>query len=185
MKKFMVMAMAVVMGLALTASAQVTVKESTKTEGGTTVEKTKIENKATGAKIEQKTTETATSTTTDTKVKGENVKMEKKTTDTAAGTSETGKLKVDVKKGAIKDLDIEWTYSQEGTGDKTNYILTYFVKEKGKLSGLNLTPAQIAAVKLGEHTVVSTSPYTAEIMRDNFRNIVAKDIETSVAKTNK
>jgi len=186
MKKMALLVAVAVVALAFNAFAQVDVKTETKTTPTSTTEKTVVKDTQTGAKAEQKTTETATGTTTDTKIKGENVKLEKKTTDTAAGTAETGKLKVDVKKGAIKDLDIEWSYYQEGTGEKTNYILKYFVKEnKAKLSALNLTPAQIAAVKPGEHTVVSTSPYTAEIMRDNFRNVVAKDIESSVAKAKK
>ncbi len=182
MKKFMVMAMAVVMGLALTASAQVTVKESTKTVGDTTVEKTTVKDTAAGVKATEKTTETATSTKTEAKIKGENVKMEKKTIDTAAG--EAGKAKVHIKKGELKDFSVDWVYYQEGN----DYIVEYTVKDKADkelLAELGLNAEQADAVKAGKHTIVSTSPYTAADIQADFRTLVVKDLKSAIAKKTK
>ena len=128
----------------------------------------------------------AGSTTTKTDVTGKNINIERKATDTATG--ETGKMKVDVKKGAIKDLQIEWTYRQEPTTKGINYITEYTIKDKKNeklMKELNLTPEQASLITEGTHTITSTSPYTADDIRGDLLAVVLKDLKTVIEKKNR
>ena len=112
--------------------------------------------------------------------KGENLEMKTEKTTTAAG--ETGVAKFKVKKGAITNLKIEWTYFQEGD----NYITEYTVKDKENkalLDELGLTPIQASLIKPGKHKVTSTSPFTGEDIQNNIKAVILKDLKVAVTQT--
>lgn len=181
MKKLIVLAVAVTLGLALNASAQVETKKEVKVTGDATKTTTEVKNVDTGAKAKQTVTTTSTETTTKTDVKGKNLKVEKETVDTAKG--EAGKMDVSVKKGAIENMQIEWTYQQKGT----EYITEYTIKDKANkdlIKELKLTPEQASLITPGTHRIVSTSPFTGEDIRANMRAVILKDLENTI-KTQK
>jgi hypothetical protein len=184
MKKVLIgmLVVAVALGFAVNAySAEYKETTEVKTKGDTTTETTKV--KAGDVKAEEKVTTTSTSTTTEEKMKGKNVKMEKTTTDTAKG--ETGTAKVDIKKGELKKLSIDWVYYRQGP----EYIIEYDVKKMktGKVdedikTDLNLTDDQFKLITPGKHTITSTSPYTADDVKNDFRSVIIKDLASSVKK---
>ncbi len=178
MKKLLVLAVAVTLGLAVNASAQVEMKKKTEVKGDTTKTTTEVKSEATGAKAKKEVTTTGTETVTKTDVKGKNLKMEKETVDTKAG--EAGKANIAVKKGAIEDLKIDWKYYMK---DK-DYIIEYTVNDKTNknlMKELNLTPEQANAIAPGLHQIVSTSPFTAADIKNDVRAAVLKDL-AGVAK---
>jgi hypothetical protein len=159
-------------------AAEVTEKTEIKTKGDTTVEKTEV--KGGGMKAEQKVTTTPEGTMTEEKMKGKGTKIESKRVDTAAGSA--GKTKVKVKKGAIKDLNVEWVYYMD---QNKNYIIEYNVKDKTDkelLQALNLTPTEAKMIQPGTHKITSTSPYTAGDVKANFRDIIVRDLASSVKR---
>ena len=168
----------VAVGLAINAySAEYKETTKVKTKGDTTTETTKV--KAGDVKV----TTTPTSTKTEEKMKGKNVKMEKTTTDTAKGS--TGKAKVDIKKGELKKLSIDWVYYRQGP----EYIIEYDVKKMktGRVdedikTDLNLTDNQFKLITPGKHTITSTSPYTADDVKSDFRTVIIQDLASSVKK---
>jgi hypothetical protein len=173
MKKLLVIAC--VLGLAFSAYAQMETQSTTKVKDDTMTEKTEVKTE-TG-----KATETVTSkpgeTTTKTEVKGQNVNI--KRTETATPGKLAGTTEVDVKKGAIQDLKIDWTYQKIGP----DYVLEYNIKESSNpnlAKELGLTPEQARAIKPGMHKIVSTSPYTAGDIQQNFRAFILKDIKSSM-----
>lgn len=181
MKKLIVLAVAVALGLALNASAQVETKKDVKVTGDATKTTTEVKNVDTGAKAKQTVTTTSTETTTKTDVKGKNLKVDKEVVDTPKG--EAGKMDVSVKKGAIENLSIEWTYQQKGT----EYITEYTIKDKQNanlIKELKLTPEQANLITPGTHRIVSTSPFTGEDIRANLRAVILKDIESVVKAKN-
>ncbi len=206
MKKILiaVLAVAVAAGFAFTAMAKekVEVKEKT-TASGKTVEKAKwnteeskgkektvttdkkttttvkAKDKTTGTKVKSKTVEQGDTTYTEEKAKGKNVKMEKKEIETPEGAA--GKVKVNVKKGHLKKLNIEYVYYKEGD----NYIIEYKIKDKKDKdlqTELGLTDQQCASLKPGYHKITSTSPYTAGDVQGDFRSIIIKDIAATYKK---
>ena len=180
MKKVMIgmLVVAVALGFAVNAySAEYKETTEVKTKGDTTTETTKV--KAGDVKAEEKVTTTPTSTKTEEKVKGKNVKMEKERTDTAKGAS--GHAKVDIKKGALKKLSVDWVYYRQGP----EYIIEYKVKDKADpdlKTELNLTDDQVKLITPGKHTITSTSPYTADDVKNDFRSVIIKDLASSVKK---
>lgn len=175
MKKLLVVAC--VLGLAFSAYAQVESTTTTKVKGDTETTKTEVKSQ------QGKATETVTTkpgeTTTKTEIKGKNVDIKRTETDTAGKLA--GTTQVDVKKGAIEDLKIDWTYQKIGD----NYVLEYNVKESSNpniAKELGLNADQAKAIKPGTHKVVSTSPYTATDVQQNFRAFILKDIRTAVIK---
>jgi hypothetical protein len=180
MKKVMIgmLVVAVALGFAVNAySAEYKETTEVKTKGDKTTETTKV--KAGDVKAEEKVTTTSTSTTTEEKVKGKNVKMEKKTTDTAKG--QTGQAKVDIKKGALKKLSVDWVYYRQGP----EYIIEYDVKDKADpdlKKELNLSEDQFKLITPGKHRITSTSPYTADDVKNDFRSVIIKDLASSVRK---
>jgi len=178
MKKVMIgmLVVAVALGFAVNAySAEYKETTEVKTKGDTTTETTKV--KAGDVKAEEKVTTTSTSTTTEEKMKGKNVKMEKTTTETATG--EAGQAKVDIKKGALKKLSVDWVYYRQGP----EYIIEYNVKDKSDpdlKAELNLTEDQFALITPGTHRITSTSPYTADDVKNDFRAVIIKDLANSV-----
>lgn len=155
------------------------IKEETtiKTKGDTTVETTKV--KAGDVKTETKTTTTPGGTMTEEKMKGKSGKIERKRVETPEGSA--GQTKISLKKGALKKLNVEWAYFRQGT----EYIIEYNVKDKTDkelLEGLNLTSTQSGMIKPGMHRIVSTSPYTAGDVQANFRQIILKDLKSSMRK---
>ncbi|HPQ81232.1 MAG TPA: hypothetical protein PLZ86_05855 [bacterium] len=176
MKKTMAVAVALVLGLAFSAyAAETTVKETVKTKGDKTVETKTVKTPEGTAK--QKVTTTDTAIKTDTKVKTDGVKIEKKTTETEGKVA--GTTKVDVKNGVIKDLKVDWTYQMEG-GD---YVITYNIKEHTNpalIKELNITPDQAKMLENCKGRIVSTSPYTAMDVQNNFRSFIVNDIKTSL-----
>jgi hypothetical protein len=186
MKKMIGLAVAVMLGVAINANAQVDASKKTEMKGGTTTTTTEVKNTATGAKATEKVTTNASSTTTEEKVKGKNVKIDKTTTDTATG--QTGSANVAVKKGAIEDMKIDWTYQTVTVKPGVNnYVVEYTINDKTNKSlvkELNLTPDQAKAIVPGTHKIVSTSEFTADDIRNNLRAVILKDISTTIGKTN-
>ena len=177
MKKTMLLVLALVLGLAFSAYAQVESKTTTKVSGDTATQKTTV----TGP--QGKATETVTAkpneVTQKTEVKGKGVDITKTQTETPGKVA--GTTKVDVKKGAIDDLKIDWTYQQVGS----DYVISYNVKDNANpnlVKELGLTPDQAKAITAGEHKIVSTSPYTALDVQQNFRSFILKDIKTAATK---
>lgn len=159
-------------------AAEVKEKTEIKTKGDTTVEKTEV--KGGGVKAEKKVTTTPEGTMTEEKVKGKGTKIERKEVDTAAGSA--GKTRVKVKKGAIKDLNVEWVYYMD---QNKNYIIEYDVKDKTDkelLQALNLSPTQTDMIQPGVHKITSTSPYTAGDVRANFRDIIVRDLASGMKR---
>lgn len=177
MKKTMVLVMAFVLGLAFSAYAQTsTVKETVKTKGDTTVEKIEAKGPQGGTMKETVTTKPG-ETVTKTDIKGPAGNEIKKTTTETPGKI-AGSTQVDVKKGVIEDLKIDWTYQKVGS----DYVLSYNVKEntnKNLVKELGLTPDQAKSLKVGEHKIVSTSPYTAGDVQQNFRKLIITDLQKS------
>ncbi len=184
MKKVLIgmLVVAVAVGFAIRAySAEV--KDTVKSSEGKTVEKTEV--KAGDVKAKSETTTTAEGSMTKEEVKGKNIKVKKEeaqtTTPVAEGGAAAGKTKVDVKKGAITDMKVEWVYYRQGP----EYVIEYNVKEKNNkklMSELNLTPEQAQAIQAGSHKIVSTSPYTADDVKGDFRAVILKDLANSIAK---
>ena len=107
--------------------------------------------------------------------------MKLKETKTETLGKVAGTTQVDVKKGAIKDLKIDWTYQMEGS----DYVISYNVKEQANpnlVKELGLTPDQAKAIAPGAHRIVSTSPYTADDVDQNFRAFTLKDLKSAVIK---
>jgi len=175
---------AVAVGFAVRAySAEV--KETVTTKGDTTVEKTEVKSGDIRAKETVKTTPEAT--TTETKMKGKEAKYERKTVETEG--AEAGKAKFKTRHGALKELSVEWDYIEEMTSSGNMvYKLRYTVKDKGDkelIEELNLTPEQARAIKPGTHEIVSTSPYTAEDVRADFRAVILKDLRNATLSATK
>lgn len=186
MKRIAVAVVAVLLavGFSVAAMAQETVKvkEKTTVKGDTVTTTVKAKDEATGAKAKQEVVTTSEGTTVKEKIKGKNVKMEMKETET--GETLTGAAKVKVKKGAIKKLSVDYEYYTSGT----EYIIEYNVKDKTDpelLAELNLTPEQAAVIEPGHHKIVSTSPYTAGDIDNDFRTVIIKDIQQAAAKKKK
>ncbi len=177
MKKTMVMAVAFVLAVAFSAYAEVTVTEQAKATADKTVEKVEVKTD------NMKATKTVTSTPTETTVK-EDVKGklgEVKKTETITAEKAVGTTQVDVKKGAIQDLKIDWTYNKVGN----DYILSYNVNENTNpalIKELGLTDDQAKALKPGPHKITSTSPYTVDDVQKNFRNVILKDLQMAAKK---
>lgn len=168
----------VIVGLAFTVfSAEVMEKSEIKTKGGKTIEKTEV--KAGDIKATEKITTTEEKTVTEEKLKGKKVKIEKKEMETAEGTA--GKVKVHVKKGALNVFSINYNYFKQGT----QYIIEYNVLDRGDpelLKELGLTKDQAKLVIPGKHTITSTSPYTADDVRADFRAVILKDLASTIRK---
>lgn len=177
MKKMMVLVVAFVVGLAFSVNAQVQTKETTKVSGDTTVQKTVV--KSPEGKAKEIVTTKPGEVDTKTVIKDKAIKIKETTTETpgkVAGTTQIG-----VKKGAIEDLKIEWTYQMVG-GD---YVISYNVKEQTNpnlVKELGLTPDQAKALSPGEHKIVSTSAYTAGDVEQGFRSLILKDLKNAAAK---
>ena len=141
--------------------------------------KSEVKDKNTGAKAKEEIVQKGDTTWTKEKVKGKNIKVEKKEIETPKGV--TGKTKVHIKKGVLKNVNVDYKYFRQGT----EYIIEYTVKGskvKNLEKELNLTPAEAKGIKKGKHTIVSTSPYTAGDVQANFRDIILKDLVSSVRK---
>jgi len=202
MKKILVLVTMLVVGLAFVANAAET-KVSTKVTGDTTktvvkgpegkvvetvVDKknettTKLKVEGKQGKMTEKVVEKSNETTAKTEIKGKNLNVKREVTETA--NMEVGKTKVKVKHGAIKELSVDWTYTV--TPDN-NYVLEYTIKErndKNMAKELGLTPEQAAEIAPGSHKIVSTSPYTADDARNDFRSLIARDLKDSVLKKRK
>ncbi len=184
MKKVLVMMLALTFTFAISgyvrgADETVKAKEKTTTVNGVTTTKVNLKDTTTGATAKEKVVTTDTSTTTKQEVKAKNIKM--KTEEVVSPSGKAGIAMVDVKKGAIKEMNIEWNYRQAGT----EYITEYTIKDKNNkvlMKELNLTPTQTAMLTTGTHRIVSTSPYTGSDIRDNIRAIILKDIQTATKK---
>ena len=176
MKKTIVLVMALVLGLAFSAYAQTTtVKETVKKTDDKTV--TTVEAKGPqGGVVKEKTTVTPGEVVTKSDVKGPGGSEVKKTTTETPGKV-AGTTKFDMKKGAIEDLKIDWTYEKVGN----DYVLSYNVKEQNNpnlAKELGLTPDQAKSLKVGAHKITSTSPYTAGDVQQNFRKLIIQDLKT-------
>jgi hypothetical protein len=189
MKKTLALAVAFVLGLAFSANAQVETKSTTKVQGAKTTETDTVKVKTPEGKEikakEVKTTNVGEPGTTETtsEIKGKNAKA-KRTVVEKEGKVE-GTTKVDMKKGSIKDLEIDWTYETAKIGNTDNYIIKYTVTKNSndKLAKeLKLTPDQAKAISPGEHTITSTSPYTAGDVQQNFRAVILKHVKDMAAK---
>ncbi|MFA4874349.1 MAG: hypothetical protein WC956_02810 [bacterium] len=182
MKKLIVLAVAVSFGLAVSASAQVETKKTTEVKGGTSTTTTEV--KTGTAKAKETVTTSGGTTTTEQTVKGKNVKIEKENVATATG--ETGMANIAVKKGAIEDLKIEWSYKTVTTkAGAKNYVVDYTINDKTNknlLKELNLTAEQSKLIAPGQHEIVSTSEFTGEDIRNNLRAVILKDIANMVNK---
>lgn len=179
-------AFAVVAALAFSANAfaadkttgNVEVKKSTETtSAGVTTTKTEVKNTATGTKATNETITSGDTTAEKTTLKSKNVKVEneKVVTPTAAA----GEVKFEAKKGAIDNMKIDWMYTMEGK----DYVIQYTIKDKTNkdlLKELNLTADQASAITPGTHKIVSTSPYTADDVRNNMRAVIIKDLQNNV-----
>ena len=201
MKKIMI-GMALV-AVCFSAPAFASEKVEVKSKGGTTVEKAKwedenvkgkekavikkdsykykseVKDKNTGAKAKEEVVQKGNKTWTKEEVKGKNIKVEKKEIETPKGVA--GKTRVNIKKGVLKKVSVDYTYFRQGT----EYIIEYTVKGskvKDLQKELNLTDAEARGMKKGKHTIVSTSPYTAGDVQANFRDIILKDLVSSVRK---
>jgi len=186
MKKMAVVVVAVLVavGFSVAAMAQenIKVKEKTTVKGDKVTTTVKAKNVKTGTKVEEKVVTTSKGTSTKEKIKSKNVKMELKETETDEAL--TGSKKIKVKKGAIKKINVEYKYYQKGT----EHILEYTIKDKTNkklIAELGLTPEEAKVIKKGKHKIVSTSPYTAGDVEDNFRAIIIKDIQGAAARRKK
>lgn len=173
-----------VAGLAFSVYAtEIKEKTTVKTKGDTTVEKTEVRGGGVKAKEEVRTT--PTSTTTKQEMKTKDVEMKKETVETDTGVAGKAKFKLkhgERKHGAIKDWNVKWVYFREGP----EYIIEYEVKDRTDpelLKDLNLTKNEASLLKSGR--VVSTSPYTANDVKADFRRVIRKNIELAIAKRRK
>ncbi len=143
--------------------------------------------RAYSAEVKETVKTTPESTTTKTEVKTEGTKFERKTVETGEG--ETGKATFKTQHGALKELSVEWDYIEEMTSSGNMvYKLRYTVKDKGDkelIEELKLTPEQARAIKPGVHEIVSTSPYTAEDVRADFRAVIIKDLRNATLTATK
>ena len=172
MKKFVVAVtvIAVLIGITSIAYEKVKVK-STDTK---TVEKAKWNEG--DVKGKEKTVVKDNKIKSKEKVSGKAGSVKSKEVTTA--DSVTGKTKIHIKKGALKNLKIDYVYYRQNK----DYVLEYTIndcKNKNLMSELNLTPEQAKMIKKGRHTIVSTSPYTAGDVANEFRNIILKDIRSA------
>lgn len=177
MKKTIVLVMAFVMGLAFSAYAQVETTTKTTVKGDTAKQTTEV--KTQNVKAKETITTKPGETVTKEEFKGKNVEASKTVTQTEGKVA--GTTKFDVKKGAIEDLKIDWTYEMQGK----DYVITYNVKEHSNpnlVKELGLTADQAKAIAPGKHTITSTSPYTALDVQHNFRKLIVEDIRTSMRK---
>ncbi len=93
----------------------------------------------------------------------------------------TGDVQVQVKNGTLNAFAIDYNYYKQGT----QYIIVYNVKDRGDpelLKELGLTMDQAKLVTPGKHTITSTSPYTADDVRADFRAVILKDLASTIKK---
>ena len=177
MKRIMVLAVAFVLGLAFAAYARVETKQTTNVSGSTVKQTTEV--KAPDMKAKETVTSKPGETVTKEEFKGKNIEASKTVKETEGKVA--GTTKVDVKSGAIEDLKIDWTYEKVGN----DYVLTYNVKDNANpalVKELGLTPDQAKMLSKKNGKIVSTSPYTAMDVQQNFRALIVKDLKTAIKK---
>lgn len=183
MKRIMVLAVALVVavGFCVVANAddEITVKEKTTVREGKVKTVVKAKDESTGTKAEMKQRTTKSGTTTKEVVKGDAGKMKITEKETSKGIA--GKAKVKIKKGALKKMSVDYEYYQMGT----EYVIEYNVKDKGDkdlVEKLGLTPEQAATIEPGHHKIVSTSPYTAQDVDNDFMSVIITDLRQAANK---